>query len=452
MANLRTIAIAALLLVAAVVLPFSAVAQDGPSSAPRVALVIGNATYPDDAITLRHPIRDARSLAAELRRHGFDVVIGEDLSKQRLQAAIDVFKTRIKPGSVALVYFAGYGIQLQKQSYIIPVNANIWSAAEVRRDGFSLESILAIMHDAEAAANLMIIDASRRNPFEERFRSAPAGLAALNCTRGSAVLYSMEPDRVVSDTEGENSLFMTELLRRLRTSGLSVETIFHNTRTAVSRASGYEQVPWVSSALAEDVQFGRAGEVSPRVSTTTPSTEPRREPPAKATPPLSADDKLIQRYDEAIRRDPRDADAYFKRGRIHARQHQFALAVDDFTEAIRRDPQDAEAFNNRCWTRAVLGQLQGALTDCNEALRLRPGLIDAFDSRGLVHLKLGQPDRAIADYDIALRANPRLASAMYGRGKAKLKKGDVAAGNADLRAATRLDPGIEEEFEGYDVP
>jgi uncharacterized caspase-like protein len=423
------------------------VAQNGAGPAPRVALVIGNATYPDDVVALTHPIEDARSIAAELRRFDFDVVTGEDLSRQRLRAAIDSFKAKIKPGSAALLFFSGHAIQSARQSYLLPVNANIWTEAEIRRDGVSLESIMAAMRDAGASVRLVIIDASRRNPFEERFRASPAGLAPLSITAGSAVLYSMEPDKVIREIDGRNSLFMSELLKGLRTPGLSVGTIFNNTRLSVSRASRYEQVPWVSSALVEEFRFTRpAGE---RVSTA--PTE-RRDQSAKPSTSLSADEQLIQDYDEAIARNPRDPDAYYRRGQIYARQHQFSRAIEDFSETIRLRPQDAQAFNNRCWTRAVAGYLEAALTDCNEALRLRASFADAYDSRGLVYLKLGRWDRAIADYDAALRANPKLASAMYGRGQAKLKKGDVAGGNADLRAATRLDPGIEEEFADYDVP
>jgi uncharacterized caspase-like protein len=418
-------------------------AQNG-TGAPRVALVIANASYLDEPTSIRHAIADARVIAAELHRFGFDVVTGEDLSKQKMEAAIDSLMAKIRPGSVALLFFSGYGIQAGRQSYIIPVNASIWNESEVRHYGISLESILATMKDAGAATRLAIVDAARRNPFEERFRS-PAGLALLSCSIGSAVLYSAEPGKVATDGEGENSLFMTELLKGLRTPGLSVETIFNNTRMAVARASRFQQVPWVSSALVDEFRFGRAREPAPRVST---APEPRHAPAAGAR---SQDDRLIQSCDEALQRDPNDADAYYQRGQAYARLHQFARAVADFTEAIRLRPQDAEAFNNRCWTRAALGQLQAAMTDCNEALRLRVDFTDALDSRALVFLKLGQVDHAIVDYDAALRANPKLASALYGRGKAKLKKGDTAGGNADVNAARRLDPGIEAEFARYAI-
>jgi tetratricopeptide (TPR) repeat protein len=434
------------------------VAQNGSGQAPRTALVVGNATYPDDITPLRHPVRDARLLIEELKRLDFDVVGGEDLPRQKLQAAIAGFKAKIKPGSTALLYFSGYAIQLARQSYIIPVDAHIWTEAEVRRVGVSIDSILAGMADAGARVRLAIIDASRRNPFERRFRGFSAGLAPIDASTGTLVLYAMEPDKVMNDPDGENSLFMSELLRAMRTPDLSVEAIFNHTRVSVSRASKLDQVPWVSCSLVDDFYFRQPeGTVArQRQPSDTDRLPPARvqKPPVPAerpSAPLSADEKLIQACDDAIQRNPADADAYFKRGRVHARQRQYARAIEDFGQAIRLNPADAEAWNNRCWVRAVVGDLQAGLTDCNEAIRLRANFAEAFDSRGLVHLKLGRPERAIADFDTALRASPRLATALYGRGKAKQAKGDRGGANADLRRATTLDPGIEEEFASYGV-
>jgi tetratricopeptide (TPR) repeat protein len=444
------------------------IAQAG--SAPKVALVIGNATYPDDNKPLSQPIADARAVAEELRKAGFDVVLGEDLTKQKLRTAIDNFKSKIKSGSAALLFFSGYGIQTAKQSYIIPVDAQIWTEGEVRRDGTSIESILTEMNAAGATVKLVVIDAARRNPFERRFRGYSAGLASLNAPAGTLTMYSAATDKVASDSEGDRSLFVEEFLKGLRTPNLNAEAIFNNTRMGVSRASRNEQVPWVSSSLVDEFYFGRT-----QVATSQPQTEPPRltPPPPRVTPPepprvtppsdniqvttapppkpLPEKDSLIQSLDLKISQNPRDVESYYKRGQAYAQKREYALATEDFAQVIRLSPNDPEAFNNRCFTRAVIGQLQAALSDCNEALRLKPNYVDALDSRGLANLKLGYYDRAITDYDAALRLNPRLASALYGRSQAKLKKGDIAGGNSDVRTARSVDPGIEDEFAYYGI-
>ena len=105
----------------------------------RIALVIGNASYPDAEAPLRDPVNNARALTDELRRSGFEVDVGENLTKEAMRAAFDRFYGKIKPGSTALVFFSGYGIQSDRQTYVIPVNAQIWTEAEVRRDGYSLD-------------------------------------------------------------------------------------------------------------------------------------------------------------------------------------------------------------------------------------------------------------------------------------------------------------------------
>ncbi len=226
-------------------------------SGARLALVIGNSSYPDAEAPLRHPVKDARTLADELRRSGFDVDVQENLSKQGMQNAIESFKAKITPRSAALIFFSGFGIQTNRQSYMIPVNAQIWTEAEVKRDGISIESVLTDMNEKGASVKLVIIDASRRNPFERRFRRVSAGLASLNAPQGTLVIYAAAPGQVANDGEGEHTLFAGELFKEIRSPGLTAEEVFRNTRVGVSRASSDEQVPWVSSSLTDDFYFGR---------------------------------------------------------------------------------------------------------------------------------------------------------------------------------------------------
>ena len=153
------------------------------SSAPslaageRFALVIGNAKYPDADAPLKEPINDARDVADELKRDGFIVDVGENLTGDGMRRAFDKLYGKVKPGSVALIFFSGYGIQSNRQSYMIPVDAQIWAEPDVRRDGFSLETVLGDINSRGAGVKIALLDASRRNPFERRFRSFSAGLA-----------------------------------------------------------------------------------------------------------------------------------------------------------------------------------------------------------------------------------------------------------------------------------
>jgi hypothetical protein len=450
----------------------------------RFALAIGNAKYPDAEAPLKEPINDAKDVTEELKRNGFDVETGENLTGDAMRRALERLYARIKPGSVALIFFSGFGVQSARQSYLIPVDAQIWTEPDVRRDGVSLETILGEINGRGAGVKIALIDASRRNPFERRFRSFSAGLAPVIAPNGTLVMYSAALSSVVGDTGGAHSLFVSELLKEIRAPDLMAEETLNRTRIGVTRASRSEQVPWISSSLAEDFSFIPGARPQPSTQIAAAAPPPRPDPvaappavanippppappkvelpPAAVTaPPVKdeattavanlADDPTIKSLTGKLTDNPDDASALYRRGQVYASKGAFQLAVDDFTASIRLNPKDVEAYNNRCWVRTVVGDLQAALKDCNEALRLRPNFVDALDSRGLVNLKNGQTKNAIADFDAALKINPRLTSSLYGRGLAKQRNGSVSEGELDVANAKAMDPNIVKEFADYGI-
>jgi Tfp pilus assembly protein PilF len=479
------------ILILSVVSIVPSVAADG--HADRFALVIGNAKYPDAEAPLKEPINDARDVADELKRDGFSVEVGENLTGDAMRRAFDRLYGRIKPGSVVLIFFSGFGVQSARQSYMIPVDAQIWTEPDVRRDGFSLETVLGEINNRGAGVKIALIDASRRNPFERRFRSFSAGLAPVIAPNGTLVMYSAALSSVISDNGSDHSLFVQELLKEIRVPDLMAEETLNRTRVGVTRASRSEQVPWISSSLAEDFSFTPGSSGAPPQSpgpqamnppqpipepaptphhepTPTPHHEPP--PPKQAEPPTPPDDKQAERKDgppekkdgpsfendpiikeltDKLAKNPDDPNTYYRRGQVFASKGAYNLAVNDFSDTLRLSPKDVEAFNNRCWARTVIGDLQAALKDCNEALRLRPNFVDALDSRGLVNLKSGMAKNAIADFDAALKINPRLTSSLYGRGLAKQRNGAISEGELDISNAKAMDPNIVKEFASYGV-
>jgi hypothetical protein len=240
-------------------LVLAAAAESHAANQPsRVALVIGNGHYPDANAPLAQPINDARELTAALRRNGFDVDVIEDASKDDMARAIGRMKSKIKPDTVVMLFFGGYGVQVGRESYMLPVDAAIWKEADVRRDGFSIEAVLETMKEKGARAKIAVIDASRRNPYERRFRAFSHGLAPINPPDNALILSSATPGKVADDSKGQHSVLMTELLTNLNAqpAGVAgVEALFNKTRVAISRASDGEQVPSVSSSLLEDVSW-----------------------------------------------------------------------------------------------------------------------------------------------------------------------------------------------------
>jgi hypothetical protein len=468
----------------------------GLAAGERYALVIGNAKYPDAEAPLREPINDARDIAEELKRDGFSVETGENLTGEAMRRAFERFYGKIKPGSVALIFFSGFGVQSSRQSYMIPVDAQIWTEADVRRDGFSLETVLGEINSRGAGVKIALVDASRRNPFERRFRSFSAGLAPVIAPNGTLVMYSAALSSVVADNGSDRSLFVRELLKEIRVPDLMAEETLNRTRVGVTRASRSEQVPWISSSLAEDFSFipGGAGPrpgsppaqqqqavipppppaqqaVVPPPPPPPPAQQQAAVPPPPPPPPpvqqavvpppakppepptqlALADDPTIKSLTAKLIDNPDDAAALYRRGQVYASKGAYDLAIKDFNNSLRLNPKDVEAYNNRCWARTVVGDLQAALKDCNEALRLRPNFVDALDSRGLVNLKSGQTKNAIADFDAALKINPRLTSSLYGRGLAKKRNGSISEGDLDIANAKAMDPNIAKEFADYGV-
>ena len=483
--------------------------QSGP--VPRLALIIGNSNYPDTEASLKEPlkdaVKDARALADELKREGvgFQVTFAEDLSRDAMKREFDRFYAKIVPGSVALVFFGGYAIQAARQSFIIPVDGQIWRETDVPRDGISLESILREMNARGAKVKIAVIDASRRNPYERRIRRFSTGLAPVDAPTGSLVMYSSAPSTVVDDTSADQRLFLSELVKQLRVPQLPAEEVFNRTRMFVSTATQGQQVPWVSNSLVSDFSFdlrGRSSAVAalppppagaastapavtpaapaaaatpapprpgavilPKMDPVVPNSKPGSNPVPSASPPASSssavaaparvqiareDVTAIDELSRKLRANPNDVASLYRRGQLFAKNDDFPHALTDFDAAIKLNPRDAEALNNRCWVRAMVDQLDAALQDCNEALQLRPDFVDSLDSRGFVRLKIGHLQRAIADYDAALQLSARKASALYGRGIAKLRAGD-AGGHADIADAKAIDPRIADEFARYGV-
>jgi uncharacterized caspase-like protein len=218
--------------------------------------VIGNGHYPDANEPLAQPINDARALTSALLGNGFDVDVVEDASRDDMDRAIARLKSRITPDSVVMLFFGGYGVQVGRESYMIPVDAAIWKESDARRQGLSVESVLDVMKEQGARAKLVVIDASRRNPYERRFRAFSHGLAPIAAPDNALILTSATPGKVADDSGSANSVLMSELLANLNAQAAGVEAVFNKTRVAISRASEGEQVPSVSSSLLEDVRFG----------------------------------------------------------------------------------------------------------------------------------------------------------------------------------------------------
>lgn len=212
----------------------------------RVALVIGNGAY-TNAPSLRNPPNDARDMAAMLKELGFDVISGINIGQREMKSLIRDFGQKLKAGGVGLFYYAGHGLQSRARNYLIPVEADIQSEAEIE--------------DAENDLNIVILDACRNNPFSRSFRSVSNGLAQVDAPTGTLIAYATAPGHVASDGSGKNGIYTSELLKQMGVSGLSLIDMFMRVRVGVMKQTGSRQVPWESSSLVGQFCFsGGCGE------------------------------------------------------------------------------------------------------------------------------------------------------------------------------------------------
>ena len=225
--------------------------QTGPTNASngkRIALVIGNGAY-TTAPSLKNPPNDARDMAANLKTLGFDVSSGVNVSQREMKRLIREFGQKLKAGGSGLFYYAGHGVQARGRNYIIPIDADIQSEADVEDSGVDVGLVLNYMDDAQNGLNIVILDACRNNPFSRSFRSASQGLAQVDAPTGTLIAYATAPGRVAADGAGENGLYTSELLKAMRLTGLSATDMFMRVRAEVMRRTGNKQVPWEASSL-----------------------------------------------------------------------------------------------------------------------------------------------------------------------------------------------------------
>jgi uncharacterized caspase-like protein len=191
-----------------------------------LALLIANSNYPDAEAAMADVTAGADALANVLRNHGFLVIVVRDATRAGMTEAVDRLKAAARPGSVVLLYFGGFGVQSEGQNYMIPVDAKIWQERDVRRDGVKIERALSDLSASGARIRIAIVDASRRNPYERRFRNYSHGLAPIDADASTIVITSTSPELVVDDAGASPNRFVNGLAAEISPSSRSVEEVF----------------------------------------------------------------------------------------------------------------------------------------------------------------------------------------------------------------------------------
>jgi hypothetical protein len=224
----------------------------------RLALVIGNGNYVNAGV-LKNPVNDARAMSTALSEAGFDVIKVENGDRNEMIRAINTFGDRLKSYDVGLFFFAGHGLQVKGNNYVVPTTAAIGGENEVELECVEANRVLAKMESAGNRLNIVIMDACRNNPFERSWNRSTNGngLASMSAPVGSFIAYATAPGSVASDGQGSNGLYTSQLLRFMRQPNLKLEDVFKQVRISVMQMSGNAQTPWESSSLMGDFYFSK---------------------------------------------------------------------------------------------------------------------------------------------------------------------------------------------------
>jgi hypothetical protein len=222
----------------------------------RVALVIGNSNY-RNAPQLANPDNDAQSMAQFLNSAGFEVVEATDLTQNDMIKVVQDFSARVQahgPNTVAMVYYAGHGVQLAGENYLVPVDAKVSSAGDLVSDSVRLVDVMATLEAIPSRMRIVVLDACRNNPFPT-INDAGRGLAIVDAPNGSIVGYSTAPGTEAFDGEGGHSPYTSAFLQLAREPNVPIEQLFKRVRLDVTHSTEGAQTPWESSSLTSDFYF-----------------------------------------------------------------------------------------------------------------------------------------------------------------------------------------------------
>jgi formylglycine-generating enzyme required for sulfatase activity len=218
-----------------------------------VALIIGNASYKQSP--LKNPVNDARAMRDKLQRMGFQIVYYENLQVKQVGSVLREFRIAIRPGSVALFFYAGHGLQVRGENYLPTVDAELATEEDVPYQALSLSAVLNTMEDSKAGVNLVLLDACRNNPFQRNFRSQPQGLARIQAPSGTLIHYATRPGSTAEDGSGKHGTYTEALLAQIDEKGVPIETSLKRVTIQVREATKGKQEPWMEGSLTGDFYF-----------------------------------------------------------------------------------------------------------------------------------------------------------------------------------------------------
>jgi tetratricopeptide (TPR) repeat protein len=221
----------------------------------RYALVVGNAAYSKSIGRLKNSVNDALDISAALTKMKFDVQLVTDGSLQELEKSVSILSKKVQEQDTVLFYYAGHGVAIEGENYLLPVNAGITDAVDVKYKSLNLSYVLDKLDRGSSGVTMVVLDACRNNPFPVSRGAMRAGLVQSSGPVGTIIAYSTAPGDVALDGNGRNGLYTKHLLEQMAKPNIKLEDVFKRVRVAVGDDTQGAQVPWENSSLRGDFYF-----------------------------------------------------------------------------------------------------------------------------------------------------------------------------------------------------
>lgn len=220
----------------------------------RIALIIGNATYPDSP--LKNPVNDANAVQERLAILGFKTLKRTDATNKRMGNGLNEFSSHLNSCDVALFFFAGHGMQINGKNYLTAIDTNFDKEIDVKYSSLPLDKVIEVMENGTNQTDIIMLDACRNNPYERRWRGANLrGLAPVHAPKGMIIGYATSPGQIAYDGNGENGAYTDAFLKHVSTPDITIEDLFKRVRNTLSSSTRGRQISWEHTSLMGDFYF-----------------------------------------------------------------------------------------------------------------------------------------------------------------------------------------------------
>jgi tetratricopeptide (TPR) repeat protein len=365
----------------------------------RLAWVIGNSNY--NKGELKNPVNDALLMAKTLRNLNFTVILDTNIATlAAFNSAALKFGDERGNYNVALIYYAGHGVQIKDVNYLLPTKEEYLNEKHVEFNAMSLQKIMSYLEERNKDVNILILDACRNNPFENEWKSrgvslqSGKGLAKVNAPIGSLIAYSTDAGNVAADGAGENSVYCNSLVKNMQLEDVSLDQVFRNVRTDVLSQSDGRQRPIESSQLTGETFYLKKITFIEKLLIVDSLIENENY------------NSAILKCGEILSKDSTNKKALLKLGKANYLSNKNYDGIG-LTSTIKLFPNDVEPYIEYCEYLINRKQLKAAKDSINSLISRIPQCSNAYLVRAKIFIELKQPKNALNDcnYSLSIDSN-----------------------------------------------